>query len=137
MPFPPIRVLVVDDDSAIRMCLCAFLEDEGFRVSSTDSGEAALERLQREPADIAVIDVRLPGLDGDAVILRAHALAPAMQFLVHTGSRSYQLSAEIMAVGVGLDDVFQKPVLDMSVIAQAIRRKVGAGTAGQGGQPSP
>jgi DNA-binding response OmpR family regulator len=132
MPPAPIRVLVVDDDSAIRLCLCAFLEDEGFDVAWADSGETALARLLQEPADIAVVDIRLPGLDGDAVILRARALALATHFLVHTGSRSYQLSADIVAAGVGPDDVFQKPVPDMSVIARAIRRKVRASEASQG-----
>jgi DNA-binding NarL/FixJ family response regulator len=75
--------------------------------------------------DIGVIDIRLPGLDGEAVILRAHALAPRMQFLVHTGSRNYQPSDEILAAGLRPGDVFRKPVLDMSEIARAIRRKVG------------
>jgi DNA-binding response OmpR family regulator len=124
MPDWPIRVLVVDDDSAVRRSLCAFLEDEGFIVLSAESGEAALLLLEQEPVDIGIIDVRLPGLDGDTVIVRAHALAPAMLFLIHTGSRSYQPSAEVVAAGLGPADVWQKPLPDMADIAQAIRNKV-------------
>ena len=119
------RVLVVDDDRVVRHNLCAFLEDEGLVVLSAESGEAALRLLEREAVDIGVIDIRLPGLDGEAVILQAHARAPAMRFLIHTGSRNYQPSPEILAAGVGPRDVFLKPLLDMSDIARAIRRKAG------------
>ena len=120
-----IRVLVLDDDGVVRHNLCAFLEDEGFVVLSAESGEAALRLLEREAVDIGVIDIRLPGLDGEAVILRAHARAPGMQFLIHTGSRNYHPSEEISAAGLRPGDVFLKPLRDMSEIAQAIRRKVG------------
>jgi DNA-binding NtrC family response regulator len=123
MSASPIRVLVMDDDRGVRLNLCAFLEDEGFTVLSAASGEEALRVLEEGPVDVGIMDIRLPGLDGDAVILRAHALCPRMQFLIHTGSQNYMLSAGVQALGLRQDDVFIKPVFDMSVIAQVIRRK--------------
>jgi DNA-binding NtrC family response regulator len=119
-----IRVLVVEDDPVVRRNLCAFLDDEGFSVLSSENGEAALGIIRGAPPDLAIVDIRLPGLDGEMLIVRAHALAPAMQFLIHTGSRTYRPSPEILAVGVTPGDIFQKPLSDMSEIARAIRRKI-------------
>jgi DNA-binding NtrC family response regulator len=125
MPARPIRVLVVDDDDAVRRSLCAYLEDEGYAVMQTPTGEAALALLAQAAADIGIIDIRLPGIDGDAVIAHAHRLRPAMQFLIHTGSRSYQLSPELVALGLEPADVFSKPLADVADIARAVRRKAG------------
>lgn len=121
----PVRVLVLDDDDMVRSNLCAFLEDEEFAVLSVASGEEALQHLKHTPVDIGIIDIRLPGMDGTSVILHAHALVPTMYFLIHTGSRSYKLPSELVELGLRPEDVFQKPVSDMSAIVRAIRQKLG------------
>ena len=71
-----IRVLVVDDEEMILLNLAVFLEDDGFTVFSASSGEAALELLSRETVDVAIVDIRLPGMDGNTLILEAHKLYP-------------------------------------------------------------
>jgi CheY-like chemotaxis protein len=71
------RVLVVDDEPSIRNSLVEFLQDFQFDVLSADSAEGALDLIARLPIDVAVVDIRLPRLDGDSLILQAHpAQAP-------------------------------------------------------------
>jgi CheY-like chemotaxis protein len=62
------KVLVVDDDEAIRTTLVEFLTDEGFLVSSACDGQEALDVLAREPGYIVLLDIFMPKLDGYGVI---------------------------------------------------------------------
>src|SRR5687768_2399830 len=59
-----VRVLVVDDDEGIRGSLRLALEDEGYVVDDAESGEAALEQFAAHPADVVLLDLMLPGMDG-------------------------------------------------------------------------
>jgi len=114
------RVLVVDDEPAIRNSLVEFLKDCQFDVSAADSAEGALDLIASMPFDVALVDIRLPKLDGDSLILQAHQLRPRMRFLIHTGSMDYQLPAELKSCGVTQEHVFAKPQLDLAVFKGAI-----------------
>src|SRR3954467_3951715 len=63
-------VLVVDDEPGVRSALSGVLRDEGYQVGSVDRGESCLERLSRQPYDVVVLDVWLPGMDGLATLTR-------------------------------------------------------------------
>jgi two-component system nitrogen regulation response regulator NtrX len=63
-------ILVVDDEPGVRAALSGVLRDEGYRVDAVESGEACLERLGRQPYDVVVLDVWLPGMDGLATLTR-------------------------------------------------------------------
>lgn len=117
-------LLVLDDEALIRMNLAAFLYDEGFRVFEADSAEAALEMIAREPIDLVLVDLRLPGLDGSHFMLMANQLRPGLRFLIHTGSMEFRLNAELAAIGLGHDDVFRKPLPDMAVLSRAISHRL-------------
>jgi DNA-binding NarL/FixJ family response regulator len=67
------------------------------------------------------MDMRLPGLDGNATILQLHELFPEMRFIIHTGSIDYRLPTDLRALGVGTEHLFHKPLIDMKPIADAIR----------------
>ena len=84
-----IKVLIVDDEETLRTCLVAFLEDEGLDVTCATDGEEALKVHAHSQVDVGVIDPRLPGIDGNGVILEAHKICPDMKFLVYTGSVTY------------------------------------------------
>lgn len=116
----PTRVMVVDDEPAIRNSLVEFLEDCQFDVYAAESAENALDLIARIPIDVAVVDIRLPKLDGDSLILQAHLLRPRMRFLIHTGSVEYKLPDELKNLGVTQDHVFHKPQMDLSVFQTAI-----------------
>ena len=121
-----IRVLVVDDEPSIRNSLVEFLEDCQFDVSAADSAEGALDLIARIPFDVALVDIRLPKLDGDSLILQAHQLRPRMRFLIHTGSVEYKLPEELKTFGVTQEHVFLKPQMDLSVFKDAIRALMSA-----------
>lgn len=116
-----LSVLIVDDEVSICENLAAFLEDEGLQVHVAYSGEDAL-RLVEEGLEIQVciMDLRLPGIDGNQTALSLHQIAPEIRFLIHTGSTDYTPSAELVCIGVTSAHLFSKPVADMTQLVQAI-----------------
>ena len=65
----------------------------------------------------------LPGIGGNELICQAHDLYPPLQYLIHTGSSGYVLPEELKNMGITENDIFKKPVSDMSVFVKAIRSK--------------
>ena len=122
-----IRILLVDDEEPIRNSLAGFLEDYDFDVSTAGSAEEALEFLLKRPYDLGIIDLRLPGMNGEALILRAHKMRPAMAFLIHTGSAVYTPSKQLMRIGVDPKHVFLKPVADLGLFVKGIEDLIRAG----------
>ena len=57
-------ILIVDDEAGIRQSLKGALEDEGYKASTAESGEACLELLKKRPFDVVLLDIWLPGMDG-------------------------------------------------------------------------
>ncbi|HEV8686884.1 MAG TPA: response regulator [Gaiellaceae bacterium] len=82
-PDPRARpVLVVEDDAGVRAFLISVLQLQGYRVIAAASGEEALQLLGNEPAQLAVLDVTLPGMDGFAIV---EELAPDVPVIIVTG----------------------------------------------------
>ncbi len=121
------RILVLDDEPAIRMNLAAFLTDEGCEVYEAESAEVALALLHHHSFDLALVDVRLPHMEGDVFMLQAHHLQPDLRFLVHTGSLGFGINPELAAIGLGHEDIFCKPLTDMSVLSRAINHHMRVG----------
>ena len=120
MDISKIKVFVVDNESVVCSNIAAFLEDEGFTIFSAASGEEALDLILKQEIDVDIIDMRLPGINGDTLILKAHEIQPVLKFLIHTGSTNYSVSRSLEEIGVKKDQVFRKPLLDMSVLTKGI-----------------
>lgn len=116
-----ITILLVDDDAMIRDCMTAYLEDEGFSVYVAVTAEEALELIAAICPVVCISDLRLPGMDGEEFIGRAHALCPGSGYLLHTGMQ-YSLSAELRAIGMTADDVLLKPIHDLSILVRKIKQ---------------
>jgi DNA-binding response OmpR family regulator len=116
-----IKILILDDDDKLRFNFMLYLEDEGFNCRGTDSGLTALQMLKDEPADIAIVDVRLPEMDGEDFILQAHKIYDKMKFFIHTGSAVYSLSEELRNIGMEEDDVIFKPINDMTSLVSKMK----------------
>lgn len=123
-PPRPASVMIVDDEPLIRVNLAAYLEDENYHVRVACSGEQALGFLREYPADLAIVDLRLPGLDGNSFIMEAARICPTMRFLIHTGSLEYQVPFELLPLGVSARDVLLKPVADMQIFVDEIQRRL-------------
>lgn len=115
-----IRVLLVDDDQMIRDCMTAYLEDEGYSVHCAASAEEALESFTAISPVVCISDMRLPGMNGEEFIIRAHALCPDTGYMLHTGLL-YLLSDELRAIGMADDDVLLKPIHDLSKLVNKIK----------------
>ncbi len=115
-------ILIVDDEEHLQSNLVAYLEDEGFTVATAGDGETGIDRVTKQKFDIGIIDMRLPGIDGNTFILQAHRIQPGMKFIIHTGSMTYSLPQSLAEIGIGSDQVFLKPVIDMKVMIDAIKK---------------
>jgi len=123
------HILLLDDEERIRDLLTQYLEDfEEFTIRSAHSGEQALELLAGEPADLAVVDMRLPGMSGTQFIREATARGTCRHFLVHTGSVDMVISAELKELGLTRQDMFFKPAGADAILAR-IRERLSQGDA--------
>jgi len=116
------RILIVDDEVTVCNSLSRYLEEFGYHTVTAESAEAALELMAGQEFDLAVVDIRLPGISGDAFISRAHGERPGMRFLIHTGSAEYELPRELRRIGMDNEHVFQKPLPDLDVLRRAVDR---------------
>lgn len=119
-----IRILIVDDEGPVRQSLAEYFDDLEFSVETAGNAEDALATLSTQSFHIAIVDLRLPGIGGEAFILNASYLYPDLQFIIHTGSVGYALSEDLTRVGMRPEQVFHKPVYDLAVFAEAIQEMV-------------
>ncbi|HET6956830.1 MAG TPA: sigma-54 dependent transcriptional regulator [Vicinamibacterales bacterium] len=107
MPDSLKHLLLVEDETPLRQAIAEQLTDRGYRVKQADSGEAALSCLAEFAFDIIVTDLRLPGIDGSAVIERAVARYPHIIAIVVTGFGTVKDAVE--AIKRGARDFVSKP----------------------------
>ncbi len=117
-------VLVLDDDSAVRESLSDFFEDRGWRVLPAATAEEALNLLACETPNGAVVDIRLPGMDGNEFIREVCQRNINMAYVFCTGSPKYHPPADIVALPQVSEQVFAKPVMDMSELEDALRQQI-------------
>ena len=120
-----IRVLVIDDEPAIRDSLSAFLEDYGFVTAGCGSAEEARDLMREEPFDVCIVDLRLPGLSGEELIQLANKHFPKQRYIIHTGSISYNLPQQLRDIGMRPEHVFHKPVRVLTLLVKCIKELAG------------
>ncbi|MEU0521654.1 response regulator transcription factor [Streptosporangium sp. NPDC006007] len=101
------RVLVVDDEPALREALQSSLEFEGYRVGLASDGLAALETLRREPYDLVLLDVMMPRLDGLTACRRLRAAGDHVPVLMLTARDA--VGDRVSGLDAGADDYLVKP----------------------------
>ncbi len=101
-------ILVVDDEANIRRALRMVLDPEGYAVTEAESAEKALEVLAAEPVDLAIFDIKLPGMDGLTLLSKARELLRDLPVIVISGHAD--TSDVVDAVKRGAADFFPKPV---------------------------
>src|SRR5438034_625922 len=107
MADPQKHLLLVEDETPLRQAVAEQLADRGYRVEQADSGEAAIAKLADFAYDIIVTDLRLPGLDGSAVVEAAVARYPEIVAIVVTGFGTVKDAVE--AIKRGAWDFVNKP----------------------------
>ncbi len=91
---PSIRVLLIDDEEVLLEYMSKRLLRKGFTVKCTFSGEEAVEAAQKEHFDVAVVDLKMPGMDGVETQKRLHEIQPFLQCIVLTGHGSIDSALE-------------------------------------------
>ncbi len=109
-------VLVADDDIVTQLTLAHILEAEGYRVHLVSNGLDALDYLQRQPIDLLISDITMPGLDGIALLetIRANPSLRELAVILITGTQE-QLA---LARAVRVNGVLTKPVGSWQVLAE-------------------
>jgi two-component system nitrogen regulation response regulator NtrX len=102
------RVLVVDDEAAIRDTLRMVLEYEGYEVSTVGDGRAALAELDAAPADAVLLDIKMPGMDGLETLDRIVARGGAPPVLMISGHGDIAIAVECTRRGAA--DFLEKPL---------------------------
>ena len=109
------RVLVVDDEKSIRTIVEYALKDGGFEVVSASRGDDALEIMEKEPIDLVVLDLMLPGLDGMEVCrrIRAHRNVP----IIMLSARGDEVD-KVLGLEMGADDYVTKPFSPRELVSR-------------------
>jgi DNA-binding NtrC family response regulator len=102
-----IRILVVDDEKIIRDGSSRILAKEGYAVITAGSGEEALERYDREPFDLILLDVKMPGIGGIETLRKLKEIDPGLTVLIVTGYPSTETA--VKAIKLGAYDYVTKP----------------------------
>jgi len=104
---PKARILVVDDEAAIRDSLKMTLEYEGYEFLGAATGQEALALIEREGPDLVLLDVKMPGMDGLEVLDRVRAMNDALPVVVVSGHGT--ISTAVEATKKGAFDFIEKP----------------------------
>jgi DNA-binding response OmpR family regulator len=103
-----VRILMVDDDETIRKSITTVLEEKGYLVDTAENGRAAIRKSEKEVYNLALIDIRLPDMDGVQLLTALKETAPKMVKIIITGYPSLQNAVE--AVNKGADGYIVKPI---------------------------
>ena len=116
------RVLVVDDEPAVRSVTAGFLRDCGYEVVEADGAAEALERLEAaEPIDLALVDFAMPGLNGVEFAKRARPLRPSLPIILLTGYFDVEVPRDVTLV--------HKPFSNATLQAALAEAWAGAGAS--------
>lgn len=110
------RILVVEDDTALAAGLSRLLQAEGYVVTVTDNGERALAAAGSDQFDLAILDIGLPGLDGFEVLRRLRASGRKLPVLVLTARDA--VGDRVRGLDLGADDYMAKPFSTEELVAR-------------------
>ncbi len=112
------KILLVDDEAAIRRSLTGILSDEGYEVGLATNGEEALSLISDDAPDLVLLDIWLPGMDGLAVLEKIKAYNPLLPVIMISGHGNVENA--VKATRLGAFDFIEKP-LDMDKTLLTLR----------------
>jgi DNA-binding NtrC family response regulator len=115
------RILVVDDDENIRKVEVAILEDQSYTVESVGTAKEAIEKSKRKFYNVALIDIRLPDMEGIELLTRFRETTPKIRKIIVTGYPTLQNAVD--AVNKGADAYIVKP-FDVEKVLKTIQQQL-------------
>ncbi len=125
MPKKKINLLIVDDEEQFLKSMTKWLEVRDFNVIPVNRGEKAIEAARTQPVDIALVDLKMPGMDGEQTLEALKSEHPWMEVVILTGHGSVDSAVECTKIGAM--SYLQKPCeLErlLSVLTDAYKKKV-------------
>lgn len=116
-------ILVVDDDPNIRELICLYLSKEGFDLIQADNGADALEKMEQTKADLVVLDIMMPVMDGWELCVELRRLYPETPLLMVTAKG--ETGQKVKGFNLGTDDYLVKPFdpLELVVRVKALLKR--------------
>ena len=102
------NILIVDDEASIRQSLQGVLEDEGFKATAAESGEACLDVLRKHSYEVVLLDIWLPGMDGLDALEKIRALDNPPEVIMISGHGTIETA--VRATKLGAFDFLEKPL---------------------------
>jgi DNA-binding NtrC family response regulator len=103
-----LHILLVDDEEVVHQTLCDYLHDLGHVVEGAHEGHTALKMLKDNYFDLALVDIRMPGIDGMSILEKIPEIRPEMPVVIITGHGS--MESAIHALRLGAADFLTKPI---------------------------
>lgn len=116
-----VSILIVDDEPDVLLVLGEYLSKEGFKVMTCQSGAQAIEKLKGNKADLALLDMAMPGLNGIETLRELKAIDPQLPTIMITAYRDAEKVVE--AFRLGAYDCIFKP-FDLKYLRKAILGKL-------------
>jgi DNA-binding NtrC family response regulator len=113
------RILVIDDDDTVRQSIARVLELDGYEVATAETGAEAVSKAKSSLFNLALIDIRLPDMEGTQLLTALPETVPKMVKIIVTGFPS--LSNAIEAVNKGADAYVTKPIVNINDFLTQIR----------------
>lgn len=113
---PKAQILIVEDEPKIAELLEMYLARDGYGVTRTATGEEALERVRREPPNLIVLDIALPGMDGVEVCRRLRASGSSVPIIMLTARDTE--TDRVLGLEMGADDYLTKPFSPRELVAR-------------------
>src|SRR5512139_2556154 len=108
------RILVIDDEAAIRDSLRMILEYEGYEFIGASSGPEGVTQVEREAPDLAFLDIKMPGMDGLEVLNRLKAISDTLPVVIISGHATKDTAFQ--AAKLGAFDFIEKPLSSDDVL---------------------
>jgi len=121
---PKARILIVDDDESIRKVLTEILTEKGYHVEAVENGRKAILRTKHRFYNLALVDIRLPDIQGVELITKMHDTLPKMVKIIITGYPTLQNAIE--ALNRGADAYIIKPLdieKTLKIIEEHLRKQ--------------
>ena len=115
-------ILVVDDEANIRRTLRGVLADEGYEVVEASDGRGALEVLERQVPQLAIVDIWMPEVDGIELVSRMRQQAPELPVIVISGHGT--IDTAVRVIRMGAFDFLEKP-FELDALLRVVDRALG------------
>ena len=115
------KILTIDDEVEFTNTIEGYFAPRGYTVFSASTGEAGLEIAKRELPDIVLIDLKMPGIDGDEVLKRLKEIHPGAKPIMLTAFQDDEGKTKRRILDIGVYAYFEKPIASMKKLEETIK----------------